>query len=149
MSPAVRLGATRVEQPLRPTPVEEPSESQGASRAAGNTESPGRTETARPASAPGAATPITATDAREESRLVATAREALRSGAPPQALALLEQARVRFPAGILLQERDALMIEALVRAGQRAAAAERGRAFAQAYPGSPYTARIQSILAAP
>ena len=56
---------------------------------------------------------------------------------------------MRFPAGILLQERDALMIEALVRAGQRAAASERGRAFAQAYPGSPYTARIQSILAAP
>ena len=106
-------------------------------------------EIGRPPSVSGGANPITLADAREESRLVATAREALRSGATTQALELLEQARQRFPAGTLLQEREALMIEALARTGQRAAAIERGRAFERDNPGSPYTARVHAILSSP
>lgn len=145
-----RTGSASVESAPRPTPSEAPGESKGARAAAlAPTTESSRNEPSRPATATGAASPITAADAREESRLVATAREALRAGAPAQALALLEQTRLRFPAGTLLQEREALTIEALAGSGQRASAIERARAFARDNPGSPYTGRVQAILSAP
>jgi hypothetical protein len=85
-------------------------------------------------------------DAREESRLVAAAREAVRSGDAASALASLEQARLRYPRGILVQEREALTIEALVASGRRAEAEARAAAFLRDYRRSPHTARVQAVI---
>ena len=63
-----------------------------------------------------------ASQLREESIAVLDARSALRSGDAARSLALLEQARVRFPRGALGQEREALTIQALAQSGERAAA---------------------------
>ncbi|HKQ70905.1 MAG TPA: hypothetical protein VJT73_16275 [Polyangiaceae bacterium] len=90
-----------------------------------------------------------ADDARQETRLVASAREALRAGHVGVASGLLEQARVRFPRGVLLQEREALAIEALVQSGQRGLAMERAQSFYRNYPQSPHVARIRAVTAAP
>lgn len=86
--------------------------------------------------------------AREESRLVGSAREALRAGDARTALALLAQARERFPAGVLGQERAALGIEASMQSGARAEAAESARRFLAAFPNSPHAARVRALVAA-
>ncbi len=83
---------------------------------------------------------------REEAAVIADARGALRSGNPGQALVLLEAARIRFPDGVLGQEREALSIEALARGGQSSAASARARAFLAAYPNSAHAEHIQSFV---
>ena len=86
---------------------------------------------------------------REESRLVATARDALRSGNAGRALALLERARREFPHGTLAQEREALSIEALAVSGQTSLAAERARRFLRAHPSSMHAARVRAFAGDP
>jgi hypothetical protein len=82
---------------------------------------------------------------RDESLLIGRARESMRAGDAPGALGLLEQARTRFPDGVLVQEREALAIETLYRSGQRAAASQRAAAFLRAYPWSPLAKRVQAF----
>jgi hypothetical protein len=79
---------------------------------------------------------------REESQMVAGARGLLRGGQAVAALARLEEARAKFPGGVLGQEREALSIEALAESGQRAVARERARAFLRAWPSSPHAPRL-------
>jgi hypothetical protein len=83
---------------------------------------------------------------QEEARLVGRAREALRGGDAALALQKLEKSRARFPNGALMQEREALAIEALVRLGRRDIAAERAARFVWEFPRSPYSARVQSFV---
>jgi hypothetical protein len=92
--------------------------------------------------------PVASSDAREESRVVAAARDALRSGDSAGALSLLAQARQRFGAGVLGQEREALLIEALAKSGQGAAARVHGQAFLKNYANSPYAARVRQLVGA-
>ncbi len=80
---------------------------------------------------------------REEARLIARARLRLLHDDPSGALRLLETARQRFPNGVLIQEREALAIEALAKSGQRDAAAARARTFQQAHPESPLKDRVR------
>ena len=87
--------------------------------------------------------PAASSDAREESRTVAAARDSLRAGNAAEALTLLEQARQRFGSGVLGQEREALTIEALAKSGQSAAARARGQAFLKAYAHSPYADKVR------
>jgi hypothetical protein len=87
----------------------------------------------------------TTSQLREESIAVLQARAALRAGNASQTLALLEQARQRFPRGALGQEREALTIEALAQSGQSVAAQRRAEAFLRAHPGSPYVADLRHI----
>lgn len=89
--------------------------------------------------------PSGASQLREESAAVLEARAAFRAGDARRCLALLEQARSRFPRGALGQEREALAIEALARTGQRAAAQRRAAAFLRAHPQSPYVADLRRI----
>jgi hypothetical protein len=92
--------------------------------------------------------PSEPSNASEESRMVAAARDALRTGNSAGALSLLSQAQQRFGSGVLGQEREALTIEALSKSGQRAAAQTRGQAFLKNYANSPYSARIRAIVGA-
>lgn len=82
---------------------------------------------------------------REESRLVGEARAALRRGDAAGALSMLETIRARFPGGGLGQEREALAIEALARAGRRDEAKARAAAFVEAHPTSPFVTVVQAF----
>ena len=90
-----------------------------------------------------------ASQLREESEMILGARRVLRAGDPSRALTLLDAARARFPDGILVQEREALTIEALVRSGQRALATKRAEAFLRAYPKSPHGADVKRVVLEP
>ncbi len=83
---------------------------------------------------------------REESALIARARDALHGGDPSGALAILDTARTRFPNGVLGQERQVLGIEALAASGDRDGAARQARSFLQKYPKSPLASRVRAFL---
>ena len=82
-----------------------------------------------------------------EGRVVLEARAALRDGRPEDALRVLEPARAEFAGGALVQEREALTIEALAKTGRRADASRRADAFLRAYPGSPHATAVRSFAA--
>jgi outer membrane protein assembly factor BamD (BamD/ComL family) len=82
---------------------------------------------------------------REENQQMSDARAAMRRGDAPRALVLLEQVRARFPGGMLVQEREALAIEALARSGRRGDASARAAAFLRAYPTSMFAERVQAF----
>lgn len=81
---------------------------------------------------------------REEARLVKAGREALAAGNTAAALQLLGQAQAA--GGVMHQESEALIIEALARGGQGEAASARARAFLAAHPTSPHAARLRSFV---
>jgi hypothetical protein len=83
---------------------------------------------------------------REESALVGRARDALRRGDTKTALTLVEEARTRFPQGILVQEREVVAIEALAKGGDADGASRRASAFLRAFPSSPHTAHVRSFV---
>jgi hypothetical protein len=83
---------------------------------------------------------------REESEMLGRARAALRGGDTGGAMRLLEQARTKFPEGVLGQEREALTIETLAKSGAREAASVRAAAFIKAHPQSPHAARLQPYV---
>jgi hypothetical protein len=107
---------------------------------------------APPAPAPSVATPKPTggtTSSAAELVMLDEARGAIDSAEPARALALLEDYRSRFPHGAMGPEASILRIEALVNAGDRAAATRAADAFLRANPSSPYAPRIASLLAAP
>lgn len=93
------------------------------------------------------ARPAPSSRLREETVAVLEARAALRAGNAARSLALLEQARLRYPRGALGQEREALTIQALAQSGARPEAERRARAFLRAHPQSPYVADVRRIAA--
>jgi len=133
--------------PIASTPEPPPRAPERRLGAGGAANSPPRAPTPEisPAASAEAARVERESRLREESRLLSEARDALRRGDASSALGLLEQIRAKFPGGILVQEREALAIEALARSGHRDQAASRARAFLDAYPNSPHAARIQAF----
>jgi TolA-binding protein len=77
------------------------------------------------------------------------ARSVLASGEAARALALLDSYRARFPRGSMVPEAAVLRIEALVGAGDLAAAQRAGDAFLADQPQSPYAAHIRSLIGGP
>jgi hypothetical protein len=61
---------------------------------------------------------------------------------PAEALVLTELHALRFPAGALEQEREVIAIDALVRLGRSAEAAQRAARFQVQYPGSAHARRL-------
>jgi hypothetical protein len=104
------------------------------------------TAAAVPGASAGASTGAPIYGADPESLLAGEAREALRAGDPRRSLALLQRMRELGSAGVLVQERALLEIEALVQMGDRDAARERARAFLQTWPESVYSGRVQAML---
>jgi len=102
---------------------------------------------APPSAAPAAeSAPEVASRLREESALISLARGQLRAGHPQTALSTLEQARRKFPSGVLAQEREALTIEALSKSGQNDEARAREIEFAREHPESPHTGRLERVV---
>lgn len=129
-----------VEAPMEPL-VAAPAGSEGSARRRPEV----RARTRAAFVEPRAASPSEASRLREESALLAQAREALRVGDAAAARRLVDVATVRFPSGALVQEREAIAIEALWRDGQRAAARDRAAAFLRAYPRSPHAAKVRAF----
>ena len=75
------------------------------------------------------------------------ARQALRANDAGKALHLLTQAQQRFRNGALVEEREALSIEAMARTGQSARASARAQAFVKRHPRSPHAADVQRFIA--
>jgi len=97
------------------------------------------------AAAPAEQAPISVNELLEEGRRLDRARIALRAHNSDLALQLLGEGTVRTTE--LAQEREALTIEAMSsKPALRAMATERARFFMQAYPNSPYRARIKAII---
>ena len=81
-----------------------------------------------------------------EVRLLERAQDALRTR-PAEALALADDHARRFPSGMLVQEREVIAIEALVKTGRASDARARAGRFRQRFPGSSHTRRIDTLVA--
>lgn len=81
-----------------------------------------------------------------ESRRVAAARALQRAGRTREALAALDGLARDLPNGELVQEREALAIEALVTLGNTAEARRRASSFLQRFPNSPHAAAARRAL---
>lgn len=80
-----------------------------------------------------------------EVELLRRARAAL-TARPREAFALTEQHREHYPKGTFVQERDALAIEALMRAGDLNMARALAERFVRDYPNSPHAHRFREAM---
>ena len=80
--------------------------------------------------------------------LLDRAQDAL-SSRPGEALALADEHAVRYPAGVLAQEREVIAIDALVRLGRPGDARARADRFFRDFPASAHRPRIDAILEGP
>jgi hypothetical protein len=85
---------------------------------------------------------------KSELGLLDQARRELLRGGSAQALSVLDRYGGQFARGQLASEAAALRVEALVRNGQRSAAADVGQRFIAQHPNDPLVDRIRSLLAA-
>jgi hypothetical protein len=91
--------------------------------------------------------PSAASQLGAERTLLDGARAALVQGDAAGALALLERHRRSFPSAILGEERDAMQVEALVKAGRYDEARARAEAFRKRAPDSLFLATVDSAVA--
>jgi hypothetical protein len=84
-------------------------------------------------------------DLPKEARVLDRARQALGTS-PAQALALTQEHATRYPRGALIEERERLAIEALVRLGRAGDARERATRFVASFPRSVHRPRIAEII---
>jgi hypothetical protein len=141
-----KLGATSVAAPFHAAPprvVAPPS-------AAASDSAPPAAETTPPVARPAPRIDVPSAErapapppVEDESRRVAAARAALRSGNASTALAQLDALALDEPHGLLVQEREALVVEALAALGRLDAARARADAFLTRYPRSPHTAAVR------
>jgi len=133
-APAPAAAPTPAAQPAPQPPVSEPPPPQASA--------PPPAPRTRPSQrlAPGAP------DATTEMELLGAAHQALRAGTPQRALDLAREHETRFRSGTLVQEREAIAIEALVRLRRAAQAARRLDAFVQRFPTSSYRKRLENLI---
>jgi hypothetical protein len=81
-----------------------------------------------------------------ERNLIEMARTSLARGRVDGALAVLRRHLRQFPAGQLSEERDSLLVQALVTKGDYAQARERAAAFRRRYPGSLFAPSMEQAL---
>ena len=104
-----------------------------------------------PSASHGAAQPAPAASAdtlAEELALLRTAQNALRDGAPDDALAALSKHATRFPRGVLREERMTLQVLALCDRGDVTAARAARADLEKVAPGSSHLQRLSSSCAA-
>jgi hypothetical protein len=83
---------------------------------------------------------------KQEAMELAQAKRLLAGGQAQPALTLLEQSGQRFPNGALGHEREALIVEALLRSGRQDLGQARARSFLARYPESPLAGRIRKLV---
>jgi hypothetical protein len=82
----------------------------------------------------------------EESALLERARFDVQHGSGARALQALAAHERRFPEGRMLEQREALTIQALIQTGRRDEASRRAKRFRERFPGSLMLQVIQSAL---
>jgi hypothetical protein len=137
-APAAPASSASVEPSPAPPPLPEP-----APAAAASVTPEGNGESAGPA--PSGGGPKSANWLRAEAQDMARAKNFLGSGRASEALVLLQNAADRFAGGALMQEREALIVEALFGSGRTEQGRVRARAFVQKYPNSPMSARMRKL----
>jgi hypothetical protein len=83
-----------------------------------------------------------------EVELLRRARVALATR-PREAFGITQEHRALYPHGMFAQERDALAIEALMRAGDGAAARKLAEQFVREHPDSPHAHRFRETMGLP
>jgi hypothetical protein len=83
----------------------------------------------------------------EETRLLADAQLALRSGKAERALALLAEHTWRFPRGQLAEAREVAHVVALCEAGHAASSRAEAKRFLAKRPRSPFAERVRTVCA--
>ena len=84
-----------------------------------------------------------------ERQLIDAARVALNRGRSHDALVFLMGHERRFPEGSFEEERELLIIEALVAQNRAGPATQRGKAFLSKFPRSTHAPRVRALIAAP
>lgn len=92
-----------------------------------------------------AAASSNAASAATELSLLQRARAVLASR-PREAFILTQQHREKYPSGMFAQERDALAVEAMMRAGEMGTARSLAERFLRAYPSSPHAHRFRESM---
>ena len=85
----------------------------------------------------------------EEPAMLQRARTALARGEAREALALLDDHEQRFPAGQLVESREALRIQALMAVGETARARELVVEFRRRFPRSVFLSEVHRAVAGP
>lgn len=88
-----------------------------------------------------------ANPAADEAKLVEMARTALVRGSAGDALAALDLHAARHPNGERAEEREALAVQALVKAGRADDAKARAERFRKSFPGSIYLGAVNASIA--
>ncbi len=88
-----------------------------------------------------------ANPAADEAKLVEMARTALVRGSASDALAALDLHAARHPNGERAEEREALAVQALVKAGRADDARARAERFRKSFPGSIYLGAVNASIA--
>ncbi|WP_437928658.1 hypothetical protein WMF37_05170 [Sorangium sp. So ce291] len=108
--------------------------------------SPPRSTSAAPRARPA---PVEPADAlREQVAIIDRARDALGAGDAAGCLSELDAYDRRFPRSAMGEEATVLRIEALIRLGDRARAADLGQRFLASRPTSPHAAGVRALLGA-
>ncbi|EYF04892.1 hypothetical protein [Chondromyces apiculatus] len=82
---------------------------------------------------------------KDEMEHLATLRQLSRTD-PARAAAMAQEGHSRFPKGVFWQEREVLMITALMSSGRGAEARSRGEAFLERHPESPFAETLRRTL---
>jgi hypothetical protein len=97
-------------------------------------------------SPPSSAPPSRSSQLTAERAILDEARQALAHGDPARALDRVELHRRSFPSPLLAEERDAMWVQALVKAGRSDDARARGEAFRKRFPDSLFSPAVESAL---
>lgn len=100
-----------------------------------------------PAPGPSAGRDVAAEREREVRHLVELQRVA--ASDPARAIVLARAGHAEFPRGALVQEREIILIDALVHEGETREAGERARSFVRTYPKSAAVAHMRAIAGEP
>lgn len=90
--------------------------------------------------------PVVAASRCNELELIDHADTKLRSGDLTGALAVARDHEQRCPAGLLVQERERIAIEALAKLGRFDAARARAHTFEDRFPSSPHLRRVRQVI---
>ena len=91
------------------------------------------------------AEPPSVEDVRAEASLVDRAKTNL-SGSPSKALELANQAKREFPNGMLVEEREAIAVQALAKLGRSEQAKQRGERFLSRFARGAHASAVRSAL---
>jgi len=105
-----------------------------------------RSTPTEPVALPPAAAPAAADTLAAERRLLDRAQEAILAGDGAAALAAVGEHADRFRRGVLIEEREALHVQALALTGRADEARERGEQFLARYPRSIQRGAVRAAL---